>query len=156
ESGGCGTPRPPYPPKWRTVMSRTAHAHRIETDDVAARVAALDWERIAADLDAYGCATTGALLTADECTEVSSRYAADSPYRSRVIMARHGFGRGEYKYFAYPLPGMVASLRESLYAPLAAIANRWNEQMCVAQHFPATHAAYLKRCHAAGQTRPTP
>jgi hypothetical protein len=137
-------------------MSRTAHAHKIETDDVAARVAALDWKRIAADLDAHGCATTGAVLAADECAATASRYGEDSLYRSRVIMARHGFGRGEYKYFAYPLPDLVASLRESLYAPLATIANRWNEQMGVAQQFPATHAAYLKRCHAAGQTRPTP
>jgi hypothetical protein len=137
-------------------MSRTAHAHTIETDDVAARVAALDWKRIAADLDAHGCATTGALLAADECTAIASRYGDDSLYRSRVIMGRHGFGRGEYKYFAYPLPDLVASLRESLYAPLATIASRWNEQMGVAQQFPATHAAYLKRCHAGGQTRPTP
>jgi len=137
-------------------MSRTAHAHRIETHDIADRVAALDWERIGADLDAHGCAMTGALLAADECAAIASRYGDDSLYRSRVIMARHGFGRGEYKYFAYPLPDLVASLRDSLYAPLAAIANRWNEQMGVTQHFPATHAAYLKRCHAAGQARPTP
>src|SRR5262245_13923845 len=137
-------------------MSQAAYARKAETNDIAGRVAALDWERFAADLAAYGCATTGALLTPDECTEVSSRYDEDTRYRSRVIMGRHGFGRGEYKYFAYPLPDLVASLRESLYAPLAAIANRWNEQMGVAQHFPATHAAYLKRCHAAGQTRPTP
>jgi hypothetical protein len=137
-------------------MSRTAHAHTIEGDDIAARVAALDWNRIAADLDAHGCATTGALLAPHECEAIASRYDEDSPYRSRVIMARHGFGRGEYKYFAYPLPDLVAALRVSLYAPLADIANRWNEQMGFAQRFPATHAAYLKRCHAAGQTRPTP
>jgi uncharacterized protein len=137
-------------------MSRTAHARRTETHDIVARVGALDWERIAADLDAYGCATTGAVLAADECAAIASRYGEDPLYRSRVIMARHGFGRGEYKYFAYPLPDVVAALRESLYAPLADIANRWNEQMGTEQRFPPSHAAYLKRCHAGGQTRPTP
>ena len=107
-------------------------------------------------LDPFGCATTGPLLSADECAAISSRYDDDGIYRSRVIMARHGFGRGEYKYFAYPLPEIVASLRASLYPPLAEVANRWNEQMGLDQRFPAEHAAYLKRCHAAGQTKPTP
>jgi hypothetical protein len=124
--------------------------------DIEARVAALDWARIAADLDAHGCATTGALLTPDECAAISSRYNDDAIYRSRVIMGRHGFGQGEYKYFAYPLPDTIVVLRTSLYPPLAEVANRWNEQMGLDQRFPAEHAAYLKRCHAAGQTRPTP
>jgi uncharacterized protein len=136
-------------------MSRAA-ARKIETNDIADRVAALDWAAIAAQLDQFGCATTGPLLGADECAAISARYAEDKLYRSRVIMARHGFGRGEYKYFAYPLPEAVASLRASLYPPLAGIANRWNEQMGLDQCFPAEHAAYLKRCHAAGQSRPTP
>jgi hypothetical protein len=133
-----------------------AQARTIETDDVAGRAAALDWERIAQDLDSFGCATTGALLTPDECAAISSRYDEDKIYRSRVIMGRHGFGKGEYKYFAYPLPDTIASLRTALYPPLARVANRWNEQMNIDQRFPPEHAAYLKRCHGGGQTRPTP
>jgi hypothetical protein len=136
-------------------MSRAA-ARKAETDDITDRVAALDWANIGTQLDQFGCATTGPLLSTDECAAISSRYGDDAIYRSRVIMARHGFGRGEYKYFAYPLPEIVASLRAGLYAPLADIANRWNEQMGVDQRFPADHAAYLKRCHAGGQTKPTP
>jgi uncharacterized protein len=137
-------------------MSRTATARKVETNDIADRVAALDWANIATQLDQFGCATTGPLLGADECAAISSRYDDDKIYRSRVIMARHGFGRGEYKYFAYPLPDVVALLRASLYPPLAAIANRWNEQMGLDQRFPAGHAAYLRRCLAGGQTKPTP
>jgi hypothetical protein len=137
-------------------MPRAATARKAETNDVADRVAALDWADIAASLDQFGSATIGPLLSADDCAAISSRYDDEKTYRSRVIMARHGFGRGEYKYFAYPLPDLVASLRASLYQPLSEIANRWNEQMGVDQRFPAEHAAYLKRCHAAGQTRPTP
>ena len=137
-------------------MTRTAQARKVDKDDVADRVATLDWANIGAQLDQFGCATTSPLLSANECAGISSRYDDDKLYRSRVIMARHGFGRGEYKYFAYPLPDVVASLRASLYPPLAEIANRWNEQMRLDQRFPAGHAAYLKQCHAAGQTRPTP
>jgi hypothetical protein len=135
----------------------TQAARKLQSSDgIADRVAALDWAGIGEQLDAFGCATTGALLTPDECAAISSRYGADGIYRSRVIMARHGFGRGEYKYFAYPLPDTVASLRTALYPPLAEVANRWNAQMGLEPRFPAQHAAYLKRCHAAGQTRPTP
>jgi hypothetical protein len=123
----------------------------------AARVAALDWPRIAADLDAYGCAVIGPLLDADECAALAAHYDDDDArFRSRVVMARHGFGRGEYKYFAYPLPAAVAALRTALYPQLARIANRWNEQMGVAPRYPDDHAAWLARCHAAGQTKPTP
>ena len=137
-------------------MSRSAHARKPENDDIVDRVGALDWTRIAADLDTHGCATTGTLLSADECTLLSSRYGEDTIYRSRVIMARHGFGKGEYKYFTYPLPDTIAALRGSLYPPLAAVANRWNERMGIDQRFPADHAAWLKRCQAGGQTKPTP
>jgi hypothetical protein len=137
-------------------MSRSVHARRPAESDVADRVASLDWERIGSDLDQHGCATTGALLSAEECTALSSRYGDDAIYRSRVIMARHGFGRGEYKYFAYPLPDTIRQLRAALYPPLAQIANRWNGQMGLDQRYPAEHAAWLKRCHAAGQTKPTP
>ncbi len=121
-----------------------------------ARIAALDWARIAAELDTHGCATTGPLLAADDCAALAARYDDDVHFRSRIVMARHGFGRGEYKYFAYPLPDAVAALRTALYPPLAEIANRWNEALGTAVRFPPDHAAFLARCHAAGQTRPTP
>ena len=124
--------------------------------DISDRVGALDWANIGAQLDSFGCATTGPLLTPDECASISSRYHEDGIYRSRVIMGRHGFGRGEYKYFAYPLPDTVAALRVSLYPALAGVANRWSEQLGIDQRFPADHAAYLRRCHAAGQGKPTP
>jgi uncharacterized protein len=137
-------------------MSRSAARKLEAAEQIAQRVAALDWTGVGAQLDAFGCATTGALLTPDECASISSRYHDDGIYRSRVIMGRHGFGRGEYKYFAYPLPDTIALLRESLYPALAAVANRWNEQMGIDQRFPADHAAYLERCHAAGQVKPTP
>jgi uncharacterized protein len=138
-------------------MTRSAHVRRQEpVDDIASRVAALDWNCTATQLDSFGCATTGPLLSPDECTALSSRYDEDLLYRSRVIMARHGFGRGEYKYFVYPLPETIAALRTALYPQLAEVANRWNEQMGLEQRYPADHADYLKRCHAAGQTRPTP
>ena len=101
--------------------------------DIASRVAALDWPGLAAALDAHGCATTGPLLTPEECAALRDLYGADTPFRSRIVMARHGFGRGEYKYFAYPLPEIVAALRAALYAPLADIANRWNEAMGIAR-----------------------
>jgi uncharacterized protein len=124
--------------------------------DIAARIAGLDWSEIATQLDAHGCATTGALLRADECAALSAGYDSDGLYRSRVIMSRHGFGRGEYKYFAYPLPEPIAALRTALYPPLAGVANRWNQQMGLDQRYPAEHAAWLTRCHAAGQVKPTP
>jgi hypothetical protein len=120
------------------------------------RIAALDWQRIDADLAAHGCATTGPLLTADECALLAGCYDQDRAFRSRVIMARHGFGRGEYKYFNYPLPEVVAMLRAELYPPLARIANRWNEMLGIDIRFPARHADYLERCRKAGQAKPTP
>jgi hypothetical protein len=116
----------------------------------------LDWTRIAAELDAQGCATTGPLLDSAACADLAALYDDDAGFRSHIIMARHGFGRGEYKYFAAPLPGRVAALRAGLWPHLAPIANRWNEAMGLAPRFPADHAAFLARCHAAGQTRPTP
>jgi hypothetical protein len=125
-------------------------------NNIAKRVTALDWPAVSSQLDSFGCATTGQLLTPDECAAISSRYGEDAIYRSRIIMGRHGFGRGEYKYFAYPLPDLIAELRTSLYPPLADVANRWNQQMSIDQRYPADHAAWLKRCHAGGQARPTP
>ncbi|MGE0752494.1 MAG: 2OG-Fe(II) oxygenase [Variibacter sp.] len=123
---------------------------------VATRATALDWERIGAELDAYGCALTGPLLMSGECAALAALYPQDAPFRSRIVMARHGFGRGEYKYFAAPLPEMIAQLRAALYPPLAAIAQRWNEAMGIDIRYPPAHADFLKRCHAAGQTKPTP
>ena len=115
-----------------------------------------DWERIGADLDAFGCAVVPNLLAADACRSYAKAYDDDGIYRSRVLMERHGFGKGEYKYFDYPLPQGLAALRATLYAPLAAIANRWHEAMGIDTRFPARHADFIARCHAAGQRRPTP
>jgi hypothetical protein len=131
---------------------------RPENNDATpqARIDAIDWQRISADLDAQGCAVFGKLLTPDECRHLASLYPDDSRFRSRIVMDRHGFGRGEYKYFNYPLPDPIAGLRPALYGPLSAIANRWNEAMGIDVRFPTDHAAFLKRCHEAGQTRPTP
>jgi hypothetical protein len=120
------------------------------------RLAALDWSRIATDLDADGCAILPRMLSAEECAAQSSLFAQHEPFRSRVVMARHGFGRGEYKYFAYPLPDLVATLRAALYPQLAEIANRWNEAMGVEVRYPDDHTVFLDRCHRGGQTRPTP
>lgn len=115
----------------------------------------VDWDAAAAALDTAGCAGLGPLLTPGECGALAAEYDGDA-FRSAVVMARHGFGRGEYKYFAYPLPPAVAALRAGLYARLAPVANRWHEAMGLTVRFPADHAAFLARCHDAGQTRPTP
>jgi len=122
---------------------------------IADRIESLDWAGIAAALDARGNATTGPLLTPKECAALAALYAEDAPFRSRVVMARHGFGSGEYKYFAAPLPVTIDALRQSLYPHLAGTANRWQAQTG-GQAYPARHADYLKLCHAAGQKRPTP
>jgi hypothetical protein len=119
-------------------------------------VAALDWLALTAELESRGCAVVRGLLAADACAAIAAMYSRDEPFRSRVVMARHGYGRGEYRYFAYPLPPVVAQLREALYPPLAEIANRWHEALGIDVRFPADHAAFLARCHKAGQTRPTP
>jgi len=123
---------------------------------VAERVEAVDWKRASADLDAHGCARIEGLLTAGECGALRRLYPDDDRFRSRVVMARHGYGQGEYRYFRYPLPELVAALRTALYPRLAPIANRWHEELASAVRFPAEHAAYLARCHEAGQRRPTP
>jgi hypothetical protein len=111
---------------------------------------------MAADLDERGSAVTGPLLTAEECAALRGGYDDSGTFRSKVIMARHGFGRGEYKYFSYPLPETVADLRTALYPHLAPVANRWEQALGRRGTYPADHAAYLARCHAAGQQRPTP
>ena len=116
----------------------------------------LDWRRIGEELDTHGCAVISDLLSADACAALAASYADDAAFRSRIVMSRHGFGRGEYKYLAYPLPKLVAELRTALYPPLATIANRWNDALGSDSRYPDEHAAFLERCHAAGQTRPTP
>lgn len=120
------------------------------------KVRQLDWPSLEASLDERGFAVVPALLSPAQCSTLAGLYDCDSLYRSRVVMSRHGFGRGEYKYFAYPLPDLVSMLRTAIYPHLVPIANRWNEVMAVDVRYPSTHAAFIKRCHAAGQTRPTP
>ena len=129
---------------------------RAPASDIAARVDALDWAQAGSDLDTQGCAVLKGLLSAEECRALAALYPDDSRFRSRVVMGRHGFGRGEYKYFSYPLPDLIAELRPALYAQLHDVANRWNEAMGIDIRYPQNHDAFLKRCHAAGQTRPTP
>ncbi len=116
----------------------------------------MDWTNVDAQLDAQGCAVIEKLLTPHECIALTELYPDHNHFRSRIVMGRHGFGRGEYKYFAYPLPDVVAELRGLLYAPLSSVANRWNEAMGIDIRYPDGHDDFLKRCHAAGQTRPTP
>ena len=126
-------------------------------ETMGARVAALDWPAAEASLDEAGVAVLGGLLDPEECREIAALYdAEEARFRSRVVMARHGFGRGEYKYFAAPLPPAVEAMRSALYARLAPVANRWSEAMGLAARYPAEHAGFLDRCHAAGQTKPTP
>jgi hypothetical protein len=124
--------------------------------DIATRVDSIDWKRVSKDLDTQGSAMIESLLTPAECDLLAMLYANDDIFRSRVVMARHGFGRGEYKYFAYPLPELVESLRTTLYPRLAPIANRWNTALGSDVRFPDEHSAFIERCHAAGQQRPTP
>jgi hypothetical protein len=129
----------------------TAHSAAIGD-----RVTALDWDRIAQELEEQGSAVLHAVLSAGECVALSSLYLSDRIFRSRVVMSRHGFGRGEYKYFSYPLPAPVAELRESLYPRLVPIANQWNAAMNIAVRYPERHSDFLERCHRAGQAKPTP
>jgi len=121
-----------------------------------ARIAAGDWGAVEGELDAFGCARLPSLLTTDECRALASLYGESGRFRSRVVMSRHGFGRGEYQYFSDPLPEPVQALRTGLYPRLAPLANRWNAGMSLSARYPAAHADYLARCHNAGQTRPTP
>ena len=134
----------------------TSSAEQLKKSAIAARVDAIDWTHIAADLDAQGCAVIEQLLTAQQCAALSALYPDDTRFRSRIVMGRHGFGRGEYKYFSYPLPDLIAEMRPLLYAQLVGVANRWNETMGIGIRYPDSHKAFLKRCHDAGQTRPTP
>jgi hypothetical protein len=123
---------------------------------VDARVREYDWAGVADELDEYGNTVLKALLSPPECAELARMYVDEGRFRSHVVMGRHGFGRGEYRYFAYPLPGLVDALRNAVYPRLARVANRWNASMGLAVRYPATHAEFIDRCHAAGQRRPTP
>lgn len=122
----------------------------------ARRVAAYDWPTLRAELDASGYALLPKLLTPDECRATRALYPDDAHFRSRVVMAQHGYGRGEYRYFSYPLPSMVAELRGALYPHLTELGNTWNERLGSDERFPDTHERYLAQCHEAGQDRPTP
>ncbi len=122
---------------------------------VVDRVNALDWERVSHDLDAQGSAMTERLLSPDECQSIAGLYPRDDIFRSRIVMGRHGFGRGEYKYFSYPLPHLIDDLRSAVYPHLVSIANRWNVAMGIAVQYPQRHADFIERCHRAGQVRPT-
>lgn len=125
-------------------------------EPVAERLHSVSWERMEGDLDAYGGAVLERLLTREECDAVAAMYAEDATFRSRIVMTRHGFGRGEYKYFRYPLPRLVEELRARLYPRLAPVANRWNDALRIGVRYPEKHAEFLQRCHDAGQSRPTP
>jgi hypothetical protein len=124
--------------------------------DIAQRVTSVDWERVSQGLDAQGSAMIESLITGDECDTLAALYPMDDIFRSRVVMAQHGFGRGEYKYFSYPLPRIIASLRTAIYPHLAPIANRWNSAMGIDVPYPEKHTDYIARCHDAGQLKPTP
>jgi uncharacterized protein len=137
-------------------MSRPATVAIPSTIDVAERVNAIDWARVSVDLDAQGSARIERLISPAECEALASVYPIDALFRSRVVMARHGFGRGEYKYFSYPLPSLVEGIRSALYPRLVPIANRWYDTMRIDVRFPDRHADFIDRCHAAGQQRPTP
>ena len=121
-----------------------------------ARVAAYDWQTLAGELDAYGCAVLPKLLSSDESRAIAALYPDERHFRSHVVMARHGFGKGEYRYFKYPLPELLGDLRTALYPRLSGVANAWNARMGIEERYPDNHASFLARCHAAGQTRPTP
>lgn len=124
--------------------------------ELAERIAALQWDAVERDLGQRGYALAPHLLGGDECDALAALYERDEPFRSRIVMARHGFGNGEYRYFGYPLPPIVAALRSELYARLVPLANRWSEALDAGARFPATHAAFVERCRLAGQSRPTP
>jgi hypothetical protein len=137
-------------------VSTATETKEIDALDIDTRVGGYDWAIVSAHLDAHGWAMLPKLLTPSEAAVVAGFFNDDSRFRSHIIMARHGFGRGEYKYFAYPLPDKVADLRTALYARLVPIANRWNESMGIDVRYPDAHADFIERCHKAGQMRPTP
>jgi len=135
---------------------RAGETAAIPGDKAVGRVDGQNWTQIGDDLDEQGSTVLQGILTPAECLAIAGLYPGDSSFRSRVVMGRHGFGRGEYKYFSYPLPGIVEQLRTSLYSRLAPVANRWNASMRIDVRYPERHADFVERCHLAGQHRPTP
>jgi uncharacterized protein len=131
-------------------------AAKAASQPVEARIAAYDWAALAEELNGYGCAVLRHLLTPVECRDIAALYPEEEHFRSHILMARHGYGQGEYRYFRYPLPALVAAMREALYGRLAPVANDWNERMSATVRYPQSHGAFLKLCHEAGQSRPTP
>jgi hypothetical protein len=127
-----------------------------DATNTASRIQQLDWQQIASALNEQGSATLKSVLTPEECGAIAALYPNEDGFRSRVVMSRHGFGRGEYKYFSYPLPGIVQGLRTALYRELAPVANQWNQAMGIEARYPGDHADFIQRCHDAGQIRPTP
>jgi uncharacterized protein len=160
EGGKGGASAPLFPPGEELAPGRRpAGGRRSRPDEggpIASTIEALDWPAIESELDAYGCAIAPKLLSSETCRELAALYGDDARFRSRVVMGSHGFGRGEYKYLAYPLPEPIVALRRGFYSRLAAVADRWNEAMGVSVRYPAEHEMFLARCHGAGQKRPTP
>ncbi len=140
----------------KSLATTTEAAAVIPSDKAITRVTTSDWHKIGSDLDEQGSTVLQGVLSPDECRGLAGLYPQETPFRSRVVMARHGFGRGEYKYFSYPLPDLIQGLRTALYARLAPIANGWNEAMGIEIRYPEHHDAFIKRCQDAGQQRPTP
>jgi len=137
-------------------MGAAAKKVPASAESIERRIDGYDWSSVGAELNSFGCAVLKTLLTPAECQALAALYPDDSHFRSHIHMARHGFGKGEYKYFRYPLPGLIAEMRTALYAHVAPLANEWNARMNEAARYPKAHADYLKRCHDAGQARPTP
>jgi len=136
------------------IQLRTEQGSSVQPGN--GRVAKYDWAKISEELSSQGCAVIERLLYPDECRQVAALYPQEEHFRSHVHMARHGFGKGEYRYFKYPLPKLLSGLRTALYPHLAVIANDWNARMNIDRRYPARHADFLKECHDGGQTRPTP
>jgi len=134
----------------------TPIAPNASRKSIAERVRAINWEQVLQDLDAQGNAMVEHLLSPAECETLAALYSQDEIFRSRVVMERHGFGRGEYKYFSYPLPDLIMRIRTGAYPHLVAIANRWNSAMGIAVQYPEQHADFIERCHESGQVKPTP
>jgi uncharacterized protein len=139
----------------KSKVAKETAASSIPFEGALTRVSALDWQQIGKQLDKQGSALLQGVLSPGECGALAALYPEESIFRSRVVTGRHGFGRGEYKYFNYP-PPLISGLRAALYSRLAPVANRWNEVMGIEARYPEKHADFLQRCHAAGQLRPTP
>ncbi|MGO4355086.1 2OG-Fe(II) oxygenase [Rhizobium sp. RAF36] len=138
------------------MTPRTSAIPSFGIASATSRVEAYDWQELLSELDGFGCVVLPKLISAEDCVRIASLYADERHFRSHIHMARHGFGKGEYRYFQYPLPDLLQGLRTALYPQLAALANQWNERMQIDQRYPDTHTAFLEECHRGGQTRPTP